>query len=71
MAEASSVLVDVVPVSLGRSELDGETSRISSGIGGSSLSSDGGDPSRGGDLVSDLGEELSDAEIGNIVSDLK
>ena len=64
-------LVDVVPVSLGGSELDGETSRISSGVGGSGLSSDGGESSRGGDLVSNLGEEFRNAEIGNVVGDLE
>ena len=66
----TSALVNVVPVSLVRSELDGETSRISSGIGGSSLSSDGGESCRGGDGVSDLREELGDAEIRNIVGNL-
>ena len=56
--EDGSVVVNMVPVSLLSSELDGETTGVSSSIGRSRHSSDGGESSTGSYLPSDLSEEV-------------
>lgn len=60
----------MVPVSLLSSQLDRETTWVSSSIGRSGLSSNGGESGGGLDLPSDLSEDVSAGKVGDIVSGL-
>jgi len=69
--EDGSVVVNVIPISLLRSQLDRETSRVTSSVGRSTLSSDSRETSSSANLGSDLREELCASQVGNVVGDLK
>jgi hypothetical protein len=60
----------MVPNTLLSPELDGETTRVPRRVGGSRLTTDGTESGGSGDLVANLGEQGSGADVGNVVSDL-
>lgn len=57
----------MVPVSLLGSELEGESSRIAGSVGRSRFTTDSGESGRGTARVSNLGENVGLAEIGDVV----
>jgi hypothetical protein len=69
--EDGRVVVDMVPVSVLGAELDRETTGVTSGIGGSTLTSDGRETSGRADLGADLCEELGAREVRNVVGDFE
>jgi len=69
--EDGSVVVNVIPVSFLRSQLDRETTRVTSGIGRSTLPSDSRETSGGADLGSDLREEFGASQVGDVVGNFE
>ena len=69
--EDRGVVSDHVPVTLLGVKLDGETARITGGVGRSLLTSDGGETSEQGSALANAVQELSLGELGDVVSDLE
>jgi len=68
--EDGSVVVNLVPVSVLGTKLDGETTRVTGGIGRSTLTSNSRESS-GADLGTDFGEELGAGEVRDVVSNFE
>lgn len=61
--EHRGVVVNMIPVALVGAELHGETTRVASCVGRSRLATNGGESSSCADLVANLREELSRADV--------
>ncbi len=65
------VIEDPIPVTFLSPEFDGETTRVTSGVGGSGFTTDGGEAGGNTDLLSDTLEEGLGGDVAQVMGDFK